>query len=190
MNFLCHLYLSGSDPDLLAGNLAGDFVKGRLDERLPPGIARGIRLHRSIDSFAAGNHWFRISRQRLGPEFGLYRGVLVDLFYDHFLARDWREHCSVSLAEYLAGAHRVVTERSAFLPDRLVRLVPVIFDELIPSYDRPEGIGRALARMAQRQRRANPLAEGAGELERHYAALEEDFRAFLPEAEDHVRRFR
>ena len=181
MNFLFHLYLAGDDPDLLAGNLAGDFVKGRLDDRYPPGIARGIRMHRGIDSFASNNRLFRQSKQRLRPELGLYRGVLVDLYYDHFLARDWGEHCSVSLEEYLAGAYRVVKEREAFLPDRLVRLVPVIFTELLPSYAHVDGIELALVRMSKRLRRPNPLAEGIGELGRHYGALEEDFRMFLPE---------
>jgi acyl carrier protein phosphodiesterase len=190
MNFLFHLYLSGDDPDLLAGNLAGDFVKGRLDDRFPAGISRGIRLHRSIDSFAASSRWFRQSRLRLHPDFGLYRGVLVDLFYDHFLARDWGEHCSVMLDEYLAGAHRVVTEREAFLPDRFVRVLPIIFSELLPTYDRRDGIAHALIRMSRRLRRPNPLAEGIGELDLHYAALEEDFRAFLPEVTDHAHRFR
>ncbi len=191
MNFLFHLYLSGDDPDLLAGNLAGDFVKGRLlDGRYPPGITRGIRLHRGIDSFAAGNRWFRQSRQSLHPSFGLYRGVLVDLFYDHFLARDWDEHCAVPLDEYLAAARRLVTEREAFLPDRLVRVVPAIFDELLPSYDRREGVEKALLRMSRRLRRENPLAAGIGELDRHCCALEEEFRAFLPEVSEYAHRFR
>lgn len=189
MNFLFHLYLSGDDPDLLAGNLAGDFIKGRLEGRFPSGITRGIRLHRGIDSFAAGNDWFRQSRLRIDPAFGLYRGVLVDLFYDHFLARDWELHSPVPLDFYLAAAQRVIQEREAFLPDRFARLVPVIFTDLLPSYHRRDGIERALARMSRRLQRPNPLADGIGELDRLYCPLEADFRAFVPDVVAYVQRF-
>ncbi|HEY5975737.1 MAG TPA: DUF479 domain-containing protein, partial [Geobacteraceae bacterium] len=74
MNFLFHLYLSGDDPELMVGNLMGDFVKGRLmPGRFPIGIERGLVLHRAIDSEAGRNGHFRSSRQRLDERFGLYR---------------------------------------------------------------------------------------------------------------------
>jgi acyl carrier protein phosphodiesterase len=104
MNFLAHLYLSGDDPELLVGNLMGDFVKGRLEGRFPPGIERGIALHRRIDSFAAGNHNFLLSKRRIEPSFGLYRAVLVDLYYDHFLAIDWNEYAEVAFPRFVANA--------------------------------------------------------------------------------------
>jgi acyl carrier protein phosphodiesterase len=190
MNFLFHLHLAGDDPELLAGGLAGDFVKGPLDDRFPPGIARGIRLHRTIDSFAAQNSHFRHSRLALAPSFGHYRGVLVDLFYDHFLAREWDRYGTGPLAEYVAATGESVRHCEAFLPAELVRLLPIIFGELLPSYVERDGIGRALARMARRVKRENPLAAGIVELDRCYDLLGGDFRAFLPEAELHARRFR
>ncbi|HEY6009145.1 MAG TPA: ACP phosphodiesterase [Geobacteraceae bacterium] len=186
MNILMHLLLSGPDPELLVGNLMGDFVKGRLDERFPPGIRRGLELHRGIDVFAAGNEVFRRSRQRLDPAFGHYRGVLVDLYYDHFLATAWDDYSPLSLADFLRQAYADVQAREEHLPERLRTLLPGMFAELLPSYVELVGIDRALGRMARRLSRPNPLAEGGRELRRHYVHLRDDFRRFYPQVAAYV----
>ncbi len=187
MNFLFHLYLSGNDPELLVGNYMGDFVKGRLEGSFPPGIERGIRLHRRIDTFAGGNGHFLRSKRRLDPSLGHYRGVMVDLFYDHFLALNWDKYGCCPYGRYLADASRIVQSHAAFLPGSLHRLTPVIFGDLLPSYLEVEGIGRALGRMSSRIARPNPLGKGAGELRLHYEGLGGDFREFLPEVREFVR---
>lgn len=182
MNFLLHLYLSGPDPEILVGNFMGDFVKGRVGEGYPHPFRDGIVLHRRIDTFAQHHPDFHRSRQRLAPRYGLYRGVMVDVFYDHFLAVEWGEWSAEPLDAWLLRIRGIVEAHRASLPERLQGLVPVIFEELLPSYRRVEGIGRALERMARRVRRPNPLAGGEEELIHHYAGLRDDFRRFLPEA--------
>jgi len=182
VNYLFHLYLSGSDPEVLAGNFMGDFVKGRLDDLALAGLRRGVELHRRIDSFARDNESFNRSRLRIAPQFGLYRGVLVDLFYDHFLAANWSRHSEEPFERFLARTRRLVEERRSQLPERLGEIVPLIFDDLLPSYRNPEGVGRALTRMSRRVPRQNPLAAGGAELIRLYPELEGDFRQFLPAA--------
>ena len=187
MNFLAHLFLSGADPELLVGNLLGDFVKGRLDGQFPAGIERGIWLHRRIDSFAGRNLHFLRSKRRIDASFGHYRGVLVDLFYDHFLAVQWDDYADVPLQPFLSGARRIVLEYEEILPERLARVVPVIFADLLPSYLEVNGIERALQRMSTRITRPNRLGEGGAELRRHYDGLSDDFRKFLPELQGFVR---
>lgn len=189
MNFLAHLHLSGSDPDILTGNMMGDFVKGRLEGRFPPRVTLGLELHRRIDSFAGRHPAFQASRRRIEPRFGLYRGVLVDLFYDHFLAVYWDRYAEVPLEVFIARAEAVVRSRAVHLPERLERVVPAIFGEWIPSYAEPEGIGRVLGRMAARIGRPNPLADGAGELLRCCDGLREDFLLFYPEVMAFAERF-
>lgn len=186
MNFLAHLFLSGADPELLVGNLLGDFVKGRLEGHFPAGIERGILLHRQIDSFAGRNRHFLRSKKRLDTSFGHYRGVLVDLFYDHFLAVLWDEYANVPLQLFLSGAMRIVKEYEDILPERLRRIAPLIFTELLPSYLEVQGIERALQRMSTRIARPNRLGEGGVELRRHYDWLCGDFREFLPELREFV----
>lgn len=189
MNFLFHLYLSGDDPDILTGNLMGDFVKGRIGDGYPDRIRTGIALHRGIDSFAQHHPLFNLSRQRIDPAYRLWRGVLVDVFYDHFLAAEWDQWFRESLASYLLRIRGVVEARHNWLPEGMRPLVPIIFDELLPSYLEITGIGRALERMSRRVRRPNPLAGAETELVRLYSGLRQDFSLFMPEASQFVADF-
>jgi len=186
MNFLAHLYLSGDDPELLVGNLLGDFVKGRLSGNFPAGIERGIVLHRRIDSFSSRSRHFIRSKRRLDATFGHFRGVLVDLFYDHFLAANWDAYTDVPFRRFLSDAHQIAEEYAEVFPERLRLALPVIFAELLPSYREIEGIARALQRMSIRITRPNRLGEGANELRRHYDGLHDDFREFIPELQGFV----
>ncbi len=160
----------------------GDFVKGRLDGRFPPGIEQGILLHREIDSFAGQNPHFLRSKRRLDQSFGLYRGVLVDLFYDHFLAAHWEDYADVPLSVFISDAWRVLCEHKEFLPDKLQRIMPFMFRDWMPSYRDIGGIAAVLHRMSRfRLKRANGLGEGAEALSRNYGGLYGDFQKFLPE---------
>lgn len=189
MNFLFHLYLSGDDPQVLTGNLMGDFVKGPIGEGYPPRLRSGIVLHRRIDSFAQNHALFRQSRQRIDPCFGHWRGVLVDMFYDHLLADEWNRWSPEPFHRYLARVRGVVEAHHAHLPETLTTLLPVIFETLLPSYGSQEGIGRALERMAARVRRPNPLAGGAAELEKNLSGLRSDFQEFVPQVQRDVSCF-
>ena len=51
MNFLAHVYLSGSNIHLAVGNLIADRVKGKNIELLAPEIQEGVLLHRAIDTY-------------------------------------------------------------------------------------------------------------------------------------------
>ncbi len=185
MNFLFHMLLSGDDDQILVGNFMGDFVKGPLADRFPERIRQGIALHRSIDSYASRAELFQQSRRRLDPHYGLYRGVMIDLFYDHFLVTEWNNWSNELLSDYLVRSRSVITRHHEELPERLQKLVPTIFEELLPSYGTVGGIGRALERMSRRVTRSNPLGGGETELERHFDELRSDFRGFMPL----VRRF-
>ena len=181
MNFLVHMLLSGADEQLLVGNFMGDFVKGRLGDRFPEGIRRGVELHRRIDTFASQNRLFSCSRQRISPDYGLYRGVLVDLFYDHLLAAEWDQWSDEPFDRFLTRARRAAERQRSFIPAEMQRVLPVIFDELLPSYRSIEGIAAALGRMSRRISRPNPLNGGEAELVCHREGFAADFRQFMPE---------
>jgi acyl carrier protein phosphodiesterase len=160
----------------------GDFVKGRVDSGHPHYFQHGVVLHRKIDSFAQQHPLFHRSRQRLADRYGLYRGAMVDLFYDHFLSVEWPSWSTEPLDVWLARSREIVETHLSQLPERLQPLVPVIFEELLPSYREIAGIGSALERMSRRIRRPNPLAGGERELVAHYEELRHDFRDFMPAA--------
>lgn len=190
MNYLMHLYLSGDSQESLVGNMMGDFVKGRLDDQYPAAIRRGIELHRRIDSFAAGNSLFIRSKRRIDASFGHFRGVLVDIFYDHFLARFWDRHHETPYRLYIRNCYAILAEYEAILPERLKTLLPRIFsDDWLLSYHLVGGIEVVLQRMSGRISRPNPLSYGITELVGNYDGLLEDFRLFLPEISHYVRQW-
>lgn len=180
MNILAHLAFSGDDPEIMAGNLMGDFVKGPLPGRYPPRLTVGLELHRAIDSFANGHEAFIRSKRRLAPSFGHYRGILVDIYYDHFLAVEWGRYSDEPLHSFIGRARSIAGGFAHLMPERLVRLLPSMFDEWLPSYADSAGIGLVLRRMSARIGRPNPLAQGEEELIRCRQELRADFLHFHP----------
>jgi acyl carrier protein phosphodiesterase len=182
MNYLMHLYLAGDDRESLVGNMMGDFVKGRLDDRYSPGIRSGITLHRKIDSFAAGNRFFKLSKKRLDDSNGHYKGILVDIFYDHFLAGNWEGYSKVPFPEYIRHVYAILEDFEPVLPDRLRHALPRMFSSnWLLSYQELGGVDSILKRMSGRIARPNPLGGGLSELTRNYALLQADFDCFMPE---------
>ena len=179
------MLLSGDDDQLLVGNFIGDFVKGPLQGRFQPRVRQGVTLHRKIDSFADHNEHFRRSRLCLSGDYGRYRAVMVDMFYDYYLVNSWGTWSHEPFADYLARTRKVVEEHHHELPPEMHRMVPIIFEELLPSYGTIEGIGSALSRLSNRITRPNPLSGAEVELLRQHDALQTDFNAFTPE----IRRF-
>lgn len=183
MNYLVHLYLSGSDPELRLGGLMGDFVKGPLATELPDGIARGLRLHRRIDTLAHSSADTRRSRQRLDPGFSHGRGIIVDIFYDHFLASSWQDYSSISLERYAEDVYRLLEEHHGQLSPSLQQVARrMISHNWLVSYRQQEVVGKALQRIAERLSRPLPLAEGLEDLRRHEALFRQDFQGFMTEA--------
>lgn len=180
-----HLYLAGADPELRLGGLMGDFVKGPLTAPYPPGIIAGLRLHRRIDALAAVSPYCRASRQRLHPRFGHTRAVLVDIFYDHFLASHWHEFHLQPLAAFAADVYRLLASHSDQLPPGLARIAPRMAEhDWLTSYRERRVVDIALARIANRLSRPTALGEGGTELERCGGELLEDFRGFMAEARE------
>ncbi|WP_298273425.1 ACP phosphodiesterase [Geobacter sp.] len=186
MNFLAHLYLSGDDPEILVGNMMGDFVKGVLNASYPPRITKGLELHRRIDSFAGRHPSFIASKRRISSDYGHYRGVLVDLYYDHFLAAEWESFSDEPFELFVAKAWRIMREHAEILPQRLRARLEEIFTQWLPSYRYVDGVDAVLRRMAARVGRPNPLDGGAAELALHYGELRGDCFRFFPDARRYV----
>ena len=189
MNYLAHLYLAEQSSEGLLGSLLGDFVKGRLDNRFPETVRRGIALHRAIDSFTDAHPLHLASRNRIGTERRRYAGIIIDVCYDHFLCRHWTEYSGESLACFAERVYDILREHRHSLPDRLRRIAPhMIADDWLSSYSDLANVGRALDGIARRMTRSNPLAGALVEIEVNYASLDDDFRRFFPQLEAQARR--
>jgi len=182
MNYLAHLYLSDPTEDAWLGSLLGDFVKGPLDGRYGADITRAIALHRKIDSFTDAHPVVLQSKSRISPARRRYAGIMVDMFYDHFLAKRWREFHDEPLDTFTARIYAILGRRHAMLPERLQRMAPSMAQwNWLGSYADVGSIHTALDRMGRRLTRENRLLNSADELVEHYVELESDFRAFMPQ---------
>jgi acyl carrier protein phosphodiesterase len=183
VNYLAHLLLSPPDDDALVGAMLGDFVKGPLGERYPGRVGAAIALHRRIDSFTDAHPVVRASRGRVAPGRRRYAGIMVDLFYDHFLARHWREHHDAPLEAFAERVYALLAARSGELPADL-RWVAARMAERnwLVHYARPDYVGRALEGIGRRLKRGNGLLGSGDDLAAAYEGFEADFRVFFPEA--------
>ncbi len=183
MNFLAHLYLSGSDPDVMTGNFIGDFVKGRnLKDRFPEKVALGIELHRQIDAFTDSHPMVASSKKRLWEKYRHYAGVIVDIYYDHFLARQWSRYHAELLPDYADACYELLQNRPYPLPAQVNFLMPhMIRGNWLVNYSKVEGIQRALSGMARRASFISKMEQATADLEEHYDAFEKEFTLFFPE---------
>jgi acyl carrier protein phosphodiesterase len=184
MNFLAHAYLAGPDTAIQLGGLIGDFVKGPLPAGLPEDVAAGVRLHRHIDSFADAHPAFLRSRNRVSAARRRVAGIMVDLFYDHFLALRWAEFAPDSLQARTSALYALMYAQAELLPPRLQEILPRMSGgDWFGSYVSPAAIVETVNRMARHRLSRPALLEGGGEeLLANYAGFEADFRAFLPDA--------
>jgi acyl carrier protein phosphodiesterase len=186
MNFLAHLYLSGDDPKVMVGNFIADFVKGRESiSQYEPDIAFGIELHRAIDAFTDRHVVVKSSKKRLSTKYRHYAGVIVDMYYDHFLSRHWLQFHSEPLTTYSIKAFELLERHHAILPDRLKTMLPyMIRGNWLLGYGTVDGIGQALTGMSRRTPYESRMEEASHDLQAHYEAFESEFLQFFPELRD------
>jgi acyl carrier protein phosphodiesterase len=182
VNFLAHAYLAEGSDHAIVGSLMGDFVKGPLGGRYGAELTRALVLHRRIDTYTDAHDVVRQSRHRVSPARRRFAGVLVDVFYDHFLARHWDGYCDVPLERFTAHVYAVLHQHYALLPERLqVIAARMAATDWLASYRHVEAVGSALDRMGGRLKRGNALLRSAEELLAQYDAFEADFRIFFPD---------
>lgn len=191
MNFLAHALLAGDDPALIVGGVVGDWIKGHLPAGLPGDLARGVALHRTIDSHAESHFSFHQSRARISSARRRYAGVLVDVFYDHLLARDWETVHHQPLKIFCADVYRLVEDRMDVLPVAARPALRMMArEDWLSSYAELEGIADVLMRMSCRARQPNPLMGGELEFLADAEGFSGDFRAWMCDARAFCQQWR
>lgn len=191
MNYLAHLFLAGPTAESMIGNLAGDFVKGRLGDELPAPVRAGIVEHRRIDEFTDTHPHVGAFRRVVASEHGHYARVICDVFFDHFLACDWNEYSSETLDAFLSRVYATLDPRVDDMPGRLRVVYPRMRDQgWLESYAHIEGVTMTLRGLSRRFSRA-PRLEGAVHFLRDArGTLRAHFRQFFPEVCDYAKRIR
>ena len=182
MNFLAHIYLSGDNDLIKIGNFMADGIRGKHFESYPLEIQKGIILHRSIDTFTDAHPIFRQSTKRLHEKYHHYAGVIVDVFYDHFLAKNWNTYSDEKLEKFTARFYQSLKENFIALSERTKGMMPYMIEQnWLVSYQTVEGINRILTQMDQRTKNESKMRFASNELLEYYAEFEDDFTRFFEE---------
>jgi acyl carrier protein phosphodiesterase len=180
VNYLAHIYLSGEDDLITLGNFIADGVKGKDYLDYPVQWQRGILLHRAIDSYTDSHAVVRQSTSRLHSSYSHYSGVVVDMYYDHFLARYWERYHHDPLDAYVDKFYDLLSANEQMLPQRIQRIMPYMMrDNWLMSYASLDGLGRILGQMDQRTSGRSKMRGAIVELEAYYEEFHAEFRDFF-----------
>lgn len=190
MNFLAHIYLSGESDKLKIGNFIGDFVKASDMERYNDVINQGIRMHWAIDEFTDQHSVVQKSKDRLRPKYGHYAGVIVDIYYDHFLARNWKDYHTEDLRQYVDKQYKMLENHLSILPKKVVHMLPfMIKHDWLFNYQYFEGIERVMQGMANRSSFNSKMEQSVMELKKYHKEFEKEFQEFFPELKAFCKAF-
>lgn len=182
MNYLAHIYLSKDEELISIGNFMADHVKGDKFKLYSPDLQKGILLHRQIDSFTDAHELVRKSKRRLDDSYGLYRGIIIDILYDHMLAKNWHLYSEKPLGEYTKAFYGKLNRHYEVLPEKVQHMSKyLIKDDWLLSYAEIEGIQRVLEGMNRRTGGRSNMNLAINDLLEHYDDLESDFTVFFKE---------
>lgn len=187
MNFLSHIYLSGDSEGLMIGNFIADSVKGSDYKNYPSEIQKGILIHRQIDTFTDSHPIVEESKKRLRPKYRKYASVIVDIFYDHFLAVNWNDFSTEELNNYVQKTYVLIQKHHHLLPLKSVHFTKyMVHYNILEAYSRLEGIEQVLKGMAGRAKFESHMEKSIHDLKEHYDLFDNEFKVFFPELKQFV----
>jgi acyl carrier protein phosphodiesterase len=182
MNYLAHIHLSGTNDLLKIGNFMADSIKGNDYEKYAPEIKKGILLHRHIDSFTDSHPIYRRSKHRLHEKYGHYSGVIMDILYDHFLAKNWSKFSNEKLEDYANDFYQLLQDNYDILTERIKGMMPyMIARNWLVSYATIEGLEMILFQMDYKTKHRANMQEAVVELQDFYTEFESEFFLFFEE---------
>ena len=186
MNFLAHIYLSGDNDLLKIGNFMADGIRGKHFENYPLEIQKGIILHRAIDTYTDAHPIFRQSTKKLHARYHHYAGVIVDVFYDHFLAKNWFKYSDEKLENFVEKFYESLHDNYAVLSEKTKEIMPYMIEQnWLVSYKTVEGIKQILTQMDRRTKNESKMRFASEELLEYYADFESDFTLFFNDLHTH-----
>jgi acyl carrier protein phosphodiesterase len=187
MNFLAHIYLSGDNDLIKIGNFMADGIRGKQFKNYPLEVQEGIILHRAIDTFTDAHPIFRQSTKKLHARYHHYAGVIVDVFYDHFLAKNWATYSDENLSDYVTAFYQSLSDNTSILSEKTITFMPYMIEQnWLLSYQTIAGIDKILTQMDSRTKNKSKMRFASEELKEFYTEFEEDFTKFFAELRVHA----
>lgn len=187
MNYLAHLFLAGTNPEILVGNFIADHVKGSKKFDYSSKIQYGIGMHRSIDIYTDSHPVVHESIIRLRPHFHKYAGVVVDMFYDHFLAANFHEYSDMDLVEFSNTRFQILSLQKTLLPERSARLLYYMEKQnWLLSYRHFDGMQQAFSGMAKRTAFTSNMENAVEFLKKDYSLYQSEFALYIADLQRYV----
>lgn len=172
----------------MVGNFIADTVRGKDFSQYKVGVQKGIEIHRFIDHFTDTHALPLESRKLLYPHFGKYAQVVQDVFYDHFLARNWMDYHPERLPLFAEKVYLTMEKHHTQLNARSERTLHYMkLHNWLAGYAQREGIDRSLKGMATRARFHSNMDHALPALDAHFNVLQSHFTAFMPALESAVK---
>lgn len=182
MNFLAHIFLSFDDDEISIGNFIADSIRANRYAHFPENVQKGILLHRAIDTFTDAHPIYKKSSKRLHANQGHYSRVVVDVFYDHYLAKNWAEYSEEPLESFVERFYALLSEHYEILPEPTKILMPyMIEDNWLLNYSHIEGIDKVLKGLYRRTGKRSNMDKAVFDLREHYDLFELEFSSFFKE---------
>jgi len=182
MNFLAHLYLSKSDTNIMIGNFIADHIQGNKYENFSKEIQQGIFLHREIDTFTDAHAVVRKSKRRLHARYRHYDGVIIDIFYDYFLAKNWATYSEIPLELFTKSVYNLLDEIKLDLPIKSQQFINYMIEyNILFNYKYKDGIEKVLNGMNKRTKGKSQMNLAIEDLHRLETEFEADFTLFFKE---------
>ncbi len=205
MNHLAHFFLSGNNEDIIIGNFIADFISNKEVDEYTEGVQQGIKLHREIDAFTDTHPIVKQSTKRLHPFHHKYSPVIVDIYYDYLLGKNWERFTSsrrdafgkmindgspfesISLRVYINNIYKMLKLRKKDLPIKLqARIDQMIADDWLMKYTTFEGLNEAFNRIEKYAAFPGNFGNAALHLEMYLEDFDKEFIEFFPELMQHV----
>jgi acyl carrier protein phosphodiesterase len=181
LNFLAHTYLSGCNEEIIVGNFMGDYVKGKNYLQFPDQVKKGILIHRDIDTFTDGHPITRRNKHRIAGRYHKYAGIIIDIFYDHFLASLWDRFSDLPLNDFVSRTYDLLKRNYKVLPSAVKKWFPTFLENnWMMAYQSVSGIELVLERMAANTSLPNHAGYAVEILSEQYTTFRDDFLEFFP----------
>ncbi|MBK7665911.1 MAG: DUF479 domain-containing protein [Sphingobacteriaceae bacterium] len=180
MNYLAHAFLSFNNEPITVGNFIADHIKLADAGHLPPEIKQGVLLHRRIDYFTDTHPLFIKSKRNFYDGFERYSGVLVDIYYDYLLAKNFDKFSEVKLDIFTKNIYSVLQNNTQHLPETSKGFLNyVLQNNTFYEYSKIEGIELVLKHLSYRINHGVFLNESVPLFLQHEKSIEEDFLIFF-----------
>jgi len=182
MNYLAHAYLSFEHPEILAGNMISDFVKGSSKFGYTATIQKGIVLHKAIDAFTDVHPATKKAKEIFRPHYRLYSGAIMDILYDHYLANDENIFTSSTLKIFSSSVYETLEEQNSFLPPRFSHMLTYMkLEDWLCHYRTKEGMQKSLKGLVRRAAYLNESETAYQLFLDNYTFLQDCYDRFFPD---------